>query len=77
MLRDGGTLYKLCHYLLTLTLHATECHKVQWISLFYRPYIRTSKDKWSILRRVSSIMSADKLSMFLSMLNPGARAIIA
>ena len=32
--------------------------------------MRTSKDKWWILRRVSSMMSADKLSAFLSMWNP-------
>ena len=34
--------------------------------------IITWKDKKLELRRVSSMMFADKLSMFLSVLNPGA-----
>ena len=76
MLRDGGTNCATIILVLTLSVHAIKCHEVQWISLFYRPYIRTSKDKWSILKSVSSIMPVDKLSMFLSTLNPGERAII-
>ena len=37
--------------------------------------MRTLKDKRSTFRRVCSMMSEDKLSMFLSILNPGTRTV--